>query len=75
MRRERENNYMMLATNGIDVMEDFGAMGKGMTFYNRMEPDRNESAHWKGFSRNLLRASELPNPRTSWSLPPTIRSI
>ena len=62
MRRERENNYMMLATNGIDVMEDFGAMGKGMTFYNRMEPDRNESAHWKGFSRNLLRASELPNP-------------
>ena len=62
MRRERENNYMMLATNGIDVMESFGAMGKGWLSYNRMEPDRNESAHWKGFSRNLLRASELPNP-------------
>jgi len=62
MRRERENNYMMLATGGIDIMKTSGAMGKGMSFYNRMEPNRNESAHWKGFSRNLIRASELPNP-------------
>ena len=27
MRRERENNYMMLATNGIDVMETSGVGG------------------------------------------------
>jgi len=61
-RRERESNYMLLATGGIDVMKSNGSSAKGMMFYNRMEPDRNESAHWKGFNRNLLRASELPNP-------------
>ena len=59
IRRSMESNYMLLATGGEDIMG--GGKSMGMTFYNRMEPDMQNSTY-KGFSRNIIRASELPNP-------------
>jgi hypothetical protein len=59
IRRSMETNYMLLATGGEDIMG--GGKSMGMSFYNRMEPDMNNETY-KGFSRNIIRASELPNP-------------
>jgi hypothetical protein len=59
IRRTMETNYMLIATGGVDIME--GGKSMGMTYYDRMEPDA-EDETYKGFSRNIVRASELPNP-------------
>ena len=59
-RRSLETQYMLLATGGVNVMGEDNKM-MGMSYYNRMEPDMN-SEKYKGFSKNIIRASELPNP-------------
>jgi hypothetical protein len=51
---------MMLATGGVNVMGEDNKM-MGMSYYDRMEPDM-DSEKYKGFSKNIIRASELPNP-------------
>lgn len=59
-RRSLETQYMMLATDGVNVMGEDNKM-MGMSYYDRMEPDM-DSEKYKGFSKNIIRASELPNP-------------